>query len=424
MPAADTLVIRFEKVLQRQGVRPGSICLIGLSGGGDSAALVSLAVQVRGIKVCAARVSHGLRSVEEDEAERKLCRNLCEKLSIRYDDLPLPPRMIDDMRLAWGCGMEQAARKARLSRLEAHRHDMNAEHIFLGHSADDQLETMLMRLMTGSGPEGLRGIPLKHGRIIRPLLFESRKVLRDWLKERNVPWAEDSSNRSMEYRRNRVRNELIPLLSGIFPGWEKAALTLAERAKEVCGVLESVSRETLPVNWKLREGKWPAKRWHNALPYIKAMTLWEVFNRLDESHIPDRRIPWRAVMNARDSLDTSGKWTGYGISISRNEKYFTASAESPQDTQAHIVLKRKDIEDFHLQSFAHWDIRVRFTPLPDADIYHVMESDWPLILHVEGGPGSFGSSLSGRQGKISKKSAFNLCDDDSAEIVYIQVKES
>ena len=424
MPATDTLVMRFEKVLQRQDVHPGSICLIGLSGGGDSVALLSLSAQVKGIRVCAARVSHGLRSVEEDEAERKLCRQLCEKLSVSYDDIQLPPQMIDDMRQAWGCGMEQAARQARLSRLEAHRHYLNAEHIFLGHSADDQLETMLMRLMTGSGPEGLKGIQMRHGRIIRPLLFESRKVLRDWLRERNVPWAEDSSNRSIKYRRNRVRNELIPLLSDIMPGWEKAAITLSERANEVCGVLESVFRESLPVSWKHHQGKWPANNWYNAQPYIKAMTLWDVFNRLDESHIPDRRIPWRAVVNARDSLDASGKWSGYGISISCNEKYFIASSDSLRDIQAHIVLQKKDIDDFHLQSFALWDICICFTPLPDADVYHVMESDWPLVLNVKGGLGNYVSSLSGRRGKILKKSSFTLFGDDLGEIVYIQIKES
>ena len=264
MTPSSALESRFRDVLKSQGVPRGAVCLIGFSGGGDSAALLGLAADAGDWMFHAARVTHGLRSFTEEETERGLCRDLCHRLYIQYTDLVLPPGKIAAMEGRLGCGTEQAARQARSTLLEQHRQSIGADFILLGHTADDQLETILMRLLTGSGPEGLKGIPMRRGKILRPLLGETRAHLRSWLREKDMQWAEDSMNASSKYRRSRIRNELVPLISSIIPGWEKAALTLAERSMEVQIALDSVFRRCIQAEWTNREGRWAVGEWDSA----------------------------------------------------------------------------------------------------------------------------------------------------------------
>ncbi len=413
----------FQDALKTNSIGRDSICLIGLSGGGDSVSLLALAARTPNLTVHAARVAHGIRDDAEEEAESLFCRNLCSQFNIPFTDIKLLSREIDDVRKRLGCGTEQAARQARLFHLEQLRHSIKAHFILLGHTADDQLETILMRLLTGSGPEGLKGIPIKRGRIIRPLLFESRKNLRLWLKSQGIQWAEDPSNDSRKYRRNRIRNDLIPLLTSIIPGWEKAALILAERSKEVQITLETVLQNTVECQWTSRDGRWSATNWDTAPRYIKAMVLWEALNRIDDSSIPDRRFPWETIVAARRILDTSGKWMGFGVSIHRQNDYFVVRSCHSDAGKVRIVVERKDLIDEFNEQFGSWSIRIGRSSSATDVCYHIRSSDWPILLELEQRNGRVFKKLSGRGGKITRKSDLHVYDDVEAEKIYIEVDE-
>ncbi len=413
----------FQDALKTNSIGRNSACLIGLSGGGDSVSLLALAARTPDLTVHAARVAHGIRDGVEEEAESLLCRNLCRQFNVSFTDIKLSSREVDDVRKRLGCGMEQAARQARLFHLEQHRHSVRAHFIFLGHTADDQLETILMRLLTGSGPEGLKGIPMRRGRIIRPLIFETRKNLRLWLKSQGIQWAEDPSNDSSRHRRNRIRNELIPLLTSIIPGWEKAALTLAERSREVHRTLKTVLQNTVECQWTSRDGRWLAAKWDTAPQYIKAMVLWEALNRFDDSSIPDRRFPWETITAARRILDTSGKWMGFGVSIHRQNDYFVVRSCHSDAGRVRIVVEREDLIDEFNELFGSWSIRIGQGSSAAAVCYYVRNSDWPLLLELEQRNGRVLKKLSGRGGKITRKSDLHVYDDVEAKKIYIGVDE-
>src|SRR5262249_41897107 len=116
---------------------------------------------------------------------------------------------------SWGGGrsLEEAARLARHAALNRVARATGARRIVLGHTADDQAETVLMRILEGAGPRGLAGIPARRGRIVRPLLEVSRPEILAHLAAHSLEAMEDGTNRDPKFLRNRVRHEILPLLT-------------------------------------------------------------------------------------------------------------------------------------------------------------------------------------------------------------------
>ena len=187
--------------------------LIGLSGGGDSVALLLRLLSLgNGAQLRAIHVNHGLRGEESDGDEafvRQLCLEKRVPLTVRRLQPPEHPS-------------EDWAREARYAAFSEVYHAWPADALVLAHHLDDQAETVLMHLLRGSGLNGLTGMrpeSRQRGmRILRPLLDTPRETLRRELEEQNQPWREDSSNASDRYLRNRVRHELLPLMDSLNPG--------------------------------------------------------------------------------------------------------------------------------------------------------------------------------------------------------------
>jgi len=185
---------------------PGDTVLVALSGGADSSALLLLLSRLApdlGLTLRALHVDHGLRpdSARDADAARALGRRL---------GVP-----VDVVRVAvTGTGsIEEAARRARYAALEAHADAIGAARIAVGHTADDQAETVLMRLLEGAGVRGLAGIPPVRGRIVRPLLALRRRELVAELQAAGLEWIEDPTNRDPKFLRNRIRHEILPYLA-------------------------------------------------------------------------------------------------------------------------------------------------------------------------------------------------------------------
>ena len=202
-------------VAGRLRVIPEVPCLLGLSGGADSVALLHLMLsrfRERGISLEAVHVNHGLRGREAEEDER-FVRELCRDLGV-----PLTVYRID----LQGRKDENAAREARFRCFRQRMEETGAGGLLLAHHGDDLTETFLMRLIRGAGPEGLacmRPVDRSFGMTVyRPLLGLSRREIRDALSEAGIPWREDGSNGNPAYLRNRVRMELVPMLESFTPG--------------------------------------------------------------------------------------------------------------------------------------------------------------------------------------------------------------
>jgi len=221
---------------------PGETVVVALSGGADSCALLDILAGMgeTGPRLVVAHLNHCLRGEESDGDER-----FCRELAQRYT-LPFESRRTDVAGLARRerLNLEDAGRRARMAFLDEVRESRRAAAIALAHHADDQAETVLMRLLRGSGATGLSGMSFRgaNGRI-RPLLSTTRSDIENYLRERGLEYREDSSNRDTTFLRNRIRHELLPLLAGYNPAIRERLAATAQLLADEDELLERLAFE-------------------------------------------------------------------------------------------------------------------------------------------------------------------------------------
>ncbi len=197
-------------ISRHQMISEGDSVIVAVSGGPDSVCLLHVLHELKNelhIHLVVAHFDHGLRPAE-DESETAFVRGLAESLKLPFETAKghLLAKKTPGSR-------EEVARNARYAFLERVTKKREAQKIALGHNLNDQAETILMRLLRGSGPSGLTGIPpCRDGSIIRPLIEIERPEIENYLKARKLVSVMDSSNLKTDYLRNKIRLELMPLL--------------------------------------------------------------------------------------------------------------------------------------------------------------------------------------------------------------------
>ncbi len=234
----------FKKALARETMwTPGTSVLAAVSGGADSVCLLDLFFRLREespFPLAVAHLNHGLRG-DESDGDEEFVASLASRLSLRFVVRRLPSGALEGAPE----GLEAAARRARRSFLEEAARETGSERVALGHTRDDQAETLLLRLLRGAGTRGLGGIhPVAEGRFIRPLLGVARSEIEGELRDRGISWREDSSNADLSHTRNRIRAQLLPLLRREYnPEIVPALARTAEILREEEAYLESVTRD-------------------------------------------------------------------------------------------------------------------------------------------------------------------------------------
>jgi len=208
------LVSAIRRSLDSAGLsRPGVTVVAALSGGPDSVALLDAllrAARKPGVTVVAAHLDHALRP--DSAADAQFCEELCDRLKVKLRSGRARPSATA-MREG---GLEEAARLTRYSFLRRVAREESASAIVLGHTLDDQAETVLMRLVRGSGALGLSAMKPWDGELLRPLLDSRRAAILDHLDAHRLPYLSDPTNQDTSFVRNRVRHELIPMLEKNF----------------------------------------------------------------------------------------------------------------------------------------------------------------------------------------------------------------
>lgn len=209
--------------------------LVAFSGGCDSLALLSMSVSVLGKdNVIACYVNHRLRSDKELENEIKLNEKNCKDLGVKLIIKDLGIGEVERVNLVRKGGIEDAARYLRYIELKKTAAEFGCSFIATAHHEDDQIETVLMRIINGSPVMSLRGISEKTDNIIRPLLSFSRHELEEYISEKGLKYSTDSTNEDSAYRRNEIRNVIIPELALIMPDFRKRILEIRNRAVSMC----------------------------------------------------------------------------------------------------------------------------------------------------------------------------------------------
>lgn len=196
-------------------LKHGDIVLVGVSSGPDSVCLLHVLNELKdeyGLSLHIAHLNHGFRGGESDD-DVSFVQSIADSLGIplhmEYADIPLYIKRL-------GLSKQAGAREYRYKFFYRIADEIGATRIALGHTADDQAETFLMRLLRGSGSSGLSGIPPVRDRIIRPIIELTREEINEFLSDRQIRYRIDSSNLTTVYLRNKVRIELIPYLSKEF----------------------------------------------------------------------------------------------------------------------------------------------------------------------------------------------------------------
>lgn len=202
-----------DLVCQEQLITPGSGVILAVSGGPDSMAMLHLLAAGRRELFCTLTVTyvnHGLRPAREVEKEKRLVTEQASLLGLATRFGEAEVRVYARQR---GLSIEDAGRRLRYAILQDIANRQGATVIAVAHTADDQAEEVLLRLLRGTGKKGLSGmLLLRDNRIVRPLLLTPKKELLSYLLDKKIPFAEDSTNANPRYLRNRIRHRLLPLL--------------------------------------------------------------------------------------------------------------------------------------------------------------------------------------------------------------------
>ena len=236
MTTGTEFVEKVLRTIRRHGMLAGGeTVLVGVSGGADSVALLHALLALRphlGLTLHVLHVNHALRAEADSEAA------FVESLGLRWG----VPVMVERVHVGAepGESLEAQARRQRYAAFAKQARALGASRVALGHTADDQAETVLMRLLEGAGPRGLAGIPPVRSCFIRPLIEIRRREIEAELEGAGLAWVEDPSNRDPKFLRNRIRHDLLPFLAASYnPRISEALCRAAALAR---GLVEDVER--------------------------------------------------------------------------------------------------------------------------------------------------------------------------------------
>lgn len=220
--------------------------LIGLSGGADSVALLSL-LKDMGYFCIAAHCHFALRGAESDR-DRDFAKQISSQLGVPFIEVKF-----DTLKYAAEnkISVEMACRELRYAWFEVQRKAIGCRYLAVAHHRDDSVETILINLIRGTGISGLTGITPLNGTVIRPLLALSRTEIEEYIQEQGLNYVTDSTNEQTIYVRNKIRNQILPLMKSINPSVyeaiEATALHLSETEQIYREALQKIEEEIVQV---------------------------------------------------------------------------------------------------------------------------------------------------------------------------------
>lgn len=339
-------------IREQRLISPGDHVICALSGGKDSMAMLHVLSDLKtelGITLSAAHMNHNLRGSESQRDEsfvREHCGVLGIPLAVDSSDVAAHAK-------AQGMGLEEAARNLRYEFLLSLSPDAK---IATAHTAEDNLETMLMHLVRGCGLQGLSGIAPVRGRIIRPLLMTDRQEIQQYLAQNNIPHVEDSTNATDFCLRNRIRHHVLPTLMEENPNLPSMASALCLELREDEDYLAHITQRQLDLS--LDHGRLSIYDL-NDLPSSARIRLLrhylEAVPQLSRSHLE------AADHLCRSSSPSSQLSLPGGYVLRREYQYLVLERGDTVEIPAPITIKPGET-----CSFGPWQVSCQLSPCPQV----------------------------------------------------------
>jgi tRNA(Ile)-lysidine synthase len=272
-------------------IHRGERVLVAYSGGPDSTFLL-MALKAMHPDVAAVYVNHQLRG-RESKKEEEFVRQFCKKNKI--------PLFVE--KISWRkrpADLEQSARKRRYRHLAKVAKERGFDKVALAHHTDDAVETFLLHLVRGAGPEGLAGMQFQRDIYIRPLLDCTHKELLQYLQQHRIPFFTDTTNKNSKFRRNRIRNQLIPYLQKYFnPEFSEAIYRTTNWIEEQNRLLKELLQPYERI-MEHKEGIWVMNRteWLRFSPALQKAVLKRLLARMSS----DLRLNAKTLQNLVTSI--------------------------------------------------------------------------------------------------------------------------
>ncbi len=314
MVFTDTLERSLFFNLQKFGLDFSSGCslAVAVSGGADSIALLTALSNIlpSNFLLKAITVNHNIRPAEQTEGDAEYVQDYCRRLGIECARVDLPRGEVEKVARSFDCGIEDAARRLRYKAFEEFKERCQVDYICLAHNRNDQIETVLMRFLSGGDSVSLSGIPSRRGIFLRPMIEVSRKEIEAYLDARNIPYRTDCTNMDTSLLRNRVRHKLMPALDLNFPGWQNAVYNLAAKARDDAEVIENIAGSSLDkIGLMESEPGCCSVLMEEFLSLPKAVRRRVVYNVIGRVG-PDSRVPYSFVEKICDlTMDVPGNWS-------------------------------------------------------------------------------------------------------------------
>ncbi len=273
----DPLEYRVLDFINKESLlEPSDSILIGISGGCDSFALSQILFNLSHIfnwRLFLAYVEHFVR--RDTFIEKDLIKRFAEERNLPYYFLDISKRSLKETEL----------REERYKLLETLAEEKEINKIALGHTLDDQIESIIMNFLRGIGPKGLIGIPVKRGKIVRPLLNIKKEELREYCKRNNIVYHEDYTNFLPITLRNKIRWQLIPFLQEISEHFPEGLLTQKKIAEEEEKFLSKIAEDYFNKEVKKGEDYFAinSSTWKELAFPIKLRVIFQIFNNLSKN---------------------------------------------------------------------------------------------------------------------------------------------
>ena len=342
------------------GLPKNSPILVGFSGGADSSALLLMLKsysEQSGAKIYAAHLNHGIRGEEANRDER-FCREFAQSLDIEFFSLNLDiPKLAKES----GESIESAARRARYNFFNTIMIEKSIPILATAHNADDNLETMIFNLSRGTGLSGLCGIPNSRptdcGVVIRPILTMEKKDIIAFCNKHKINYVTDSTNADNDYTRNKIRNQIIPLLKEINSNVTQNASRAAETLKEDSFCLQNIAECFIKENCE--DYSISLKQYCKTSPSIANRVLIDIYGKiscgktLEATHIKSiNELAQKGIPHSSISLPAQIN------AIIEDEKLcFIHNSEKKHTDNFNIELKngKNILENANIEIFINFD---------------------------------------------------------------------